>query len=69
MEKWEMLGLLTHMSGVARDMMAKHRIGDSDFMKAMARWAAWSALDDKLHDKWKRLYDEAAIEMGVPYIS
>ena len=69
MEKWEMLGLLTHMRGVALDMMAKHRIGDSDFMKSMTRWAAWNALEDKLHDKWKRLYNEAAIEMGVPYIS
>lgn len=74
MEKWEMLGVLIHMRGVALDMMSKHRIeqqhriGHSDFMEAMTRWEAWNSLEDKLHAKWKRLYNETAIEMGIPYI-
>lgn len=71
MEKWEMLGVLIHLIGVAHEMIAKHRIEQkhNDFMKALTRWAEWNALEDKLHDKWKRLYNEAAIEMGIPYIS
>lgn len=63
MEKWELLGVLIHMSGVAHEMIAKHRIGANhgDLMKSMTRLDAWNALDDKLHDKWRRLYEEVEL--------
>lgn len=68
MDKWEMLDVLMHMRGVAIEMMEKHLVEQKhgDFMKGMTRWDVWNDLEDKLHDKWKRLHNEVVIEKGLP---
>lgn len=66
MDKWQMMDVLMNMRGFAVDMMTKHRIKDGEKNHCWERWDAWNALEDKLHDKWKRLYNEDVIERGLP---
>lgn len=72
MDKWQTLDVLMNMRGVAIEMMAKHNTEHkhkqkrSDILLSMTRWDAWNDLEDKLHAKWKRLYNETVIERELP---